>query len=272
MDTQNRLMPIEEVFNVSINTYPTLYASNSLNEAKMKIYDQIFNTIGNGIRDSVELQDAYYPDSAPENISKYLPNKYVSEEKLYQGFTDIDNEMSSILGKNAPDRSTLIDELLTFNEAEANPEIKVLREFKKHEFKPYPNFKEEYSLFYQDGVNLPEDWLVELKWFYLSCKKLFLSDSVYDYHYFYPRDSEEDKWNRLVDGYLKQFEKYKQSSEDDAEFHKKVSEAYELEFDGNIVDFIKRRGDKEISRVLRFIDKTVNLIDKQIADKKRCLK
>lgn len=261
-------MPIEEVVNVSINTYPTLYASNSLNEAKMKVYDQIFNTIGNGIRDSVELQDAYCSNSTLKDISKHLPNKYISEEKLYQGFTGINDEMSSILGENAPDYSTLIDELLTFNEAEDDPEIKVLREFKKHEFTPYPNFKEEYSLFYQDSVKLPEDWLVELKWFYLSCKEFFLSDSVYNYHYFYPRDSKEDKWNRLIDGYSKQFEKYKQSSEDDAEFYKKVSEAYELEFDGNIVDFIKRRGDKEISRVLRFIDKTVNLIDKQIADKK----
>ena len=43
--------------------------------------------------------------------------------------------------------------------------------------------------------------------------------------------------------------------------HEEISEAYELEFNGDVDDFLKRRWTKEKDRINSFIDKTIKKLE-----------
>ena len=53
-----KLLSPTKAVNLWINSYPSRYASDDRELSKLRVYDQIFNVIGNGIRDTDEVKQA----------------------------------------------------------------------------------------------------------------------------------------------------------------------------------------------------------------------
>lgn len=256
---KRNVMTAEQAFNRSMNVYPSLYSSPSVELSKFKYFDHVFNTIGNGTRSLEEFVDRHTINKEDEDVITEYPEKYISEQPLfmvYKEFTMIGNHKSP---KNGSD----IDGLYTESEVAEMPDtystLQINKKYKwdeDKEFSPYPNFRKDYSMVWNIGVTtLDDSWTNAAIWYYEKAKKFFNSEHVSNYHGAYPKT--EKNISRIVADYEKAFERYKTEEMTELEFHKTISDAYELEYNGNIQDFIQRRWNKELSRILNFIDETL---------------
>lgn len=81
-------MTAEQAFNVSMNEYPSLYTSYSLERAKMKFYDHIFNIIGNGFGDMEEFKEEHTINKFNKHLIDSFPDKYISNTPLYMAYKE----------------------------------------------------------------------------------------------------------------------------------------------------------------------------------------
>lgn len=257
------LNPIDYVKHATA-AYPTLYYTGDFNRSAMKVYDQLFNVIGNGIRDDLEL----HAELSAQLRSDIDYDRYFSELPLSEGYTKISQsslDMMERLRKNPhiseediqdlvfPDHDSAIPGLFTDAEKESHPEVLFWKQLEPSGFSPYPNFKEEYSIVYQsDFKKLGLEWLDAAIWFYTECQKYFEPELI-NYHGSYPSDNPNtDAATRR--GYEENFArgKYKDNTE--------ISNAYGVEYTGDLDDFIKRRWLKEKERIGQFLVNTVEYL------------
>jgi len=262
----NNLMTAQQAFNVSMNTYPLLYAAPSLDEAKIKYFDHVFNTIGNGINEIQTFVARHQLNPANRSFTNSFPVKYSDGSCLFMAYT----EVRQVADVKFPVTSSILHELFTKEELESMPEVVASAPFQSkrnnHVFSPYPNFSKCYSMVWNMDVTLfHHSWVESAFWYYTQMKTFFNSETVHFYHSAPP--IEENKLAQLIADYESNFRYCKVADMSDADYFKAISDAYELDYNGDTLDFIKRRWSIELSRINIFIDETLDMLDKKINKK-----
>lgn len=250
------LMTIDQAYTLAMNQHPSLYIASTPELSKIKFYDHVFNCIGNSISTLEDFEEHYTIAPHNENLIHTIPEKYTSGEQLYYAYTDT----------NFPNFNNGINGLFTLAEIEQMPECKRYTPVSKlnirhHvEFVPHPNFSEEYSFVYRfDLTKIGRSWTTAALEYYRYCKKFFTTPDAQYYSGAVPSDLTARQ--RSIDSYEKCFARYKQAGMTEAEYHKAISEAYELEYTGDILDFMARRWNIELDRINKFIDATITKLE-----------
>lgn len=215
--------------------YPSLFAKNTFEESSLAVFDQIFNTIGNGI----ELS-AFYTASVDEELALSYIN-----ERIYYAYKEIE-------GCDWFDQEPTVIKESELN----NPAFVKTIEIKKNKDSFYPNFQSKYSIF----ENIPEfldfgvEWLESVKWFYQQAQNYFLGNCS-NYLFAYPCSTQEESDWRIRD-MEDNLGKYKSNEE--------ISEAYGCEYDGDIDKFQRLRWEREKTKILTFLGETLEMLDSKL--------
>lgn len=146
------------------------------------------------------------------------------------------------------------------------PSVEAPKHMETYVAKPYPNFKERYSLLYEMQLkDMPIEWVEAALWFYTTCRNFFLGDKVGHYHYAYP--SAKNPENQLKQ-WTEALEKRRKEGQTDEQFYAAVTKDYETEYNGDLEDFLKRHWEKELNRILKFISKTRSKLNREIKKRK----
>ena len=234
------LSPEQYVYN-QVASYPSLYHANSYDAAAKRVFDQLFNVIGNGVDLPDELDR---PIVDQVEVAKFLRG-----ENVYYGYTEVENlGHGVIIPKRSSDDNYLV---CVESEKALHPEVLLWIDCKEYPWTPYPNFEKKYSTVYEpEFKDLGKEWIEAAIWFYEECVKFF-NNTPELYAYAYPRKSQRETDNRLYDMRVR-LQSYKSNEE--------ISEAYECEFDGDIDKFLRLRWEKELSRIDRFISETLSYL------------
>lgn len=253
-----KIMTAHQAFNVSMNEYPSLYTDATLEGAKLKHYDHLFNVIGNGYRDMDEFVQAHTINKKNKAYIDGFPDKYITVEPLFEAYTQVDERRSVPVGKDGSE----LPGLYTEQELKELPQVKytlqVNKSYRRREtFVPYPNFKKQYSIMWDDVSVLDKSWLEEAQFFYTKCKEFFASEHVHHYHNAHPLEDNTDAWKRLINDYESNFIRLKKDDMSVEDYHAAISKAYGCEYTGDTMQFIKNRWVIEHTRINDFLDETL---------------
>ena len=234
------LSPEQYVYN-QVASYPSLYHANSYDAAAKRVFDQLFNVIGNGVDLPDELDR---PIVDQVEVAKFLRG-----EKVYWGYTEVEELANGVM---IPKRSSIGKSLICVESEKAlHPEVLLWIDCKDYPWTPYPNFEKKYSTVYEpEFKDLGKEWIEAAIWFYEECVEFFNNTPEW-YAYAYPRKSQRETDNQLYNMRVR-LQSYKSNEE--------ISEAYECEFDGDIDKFLRLRWEKELSRIDRFISETLSYL------------
>lgn len=222
-----------------VGQYPTLYAAETFEQVKLRIYDQLFNVIGNGIRDHDELRH----DLTQHQFDRERSLKFCNGAQVFWGYTEVkDFGCGFLMGTG---------ESITAGDFEQDqyPDIIHWQESGFCKWNPYPNFNKRYSAIWFPEFRevAGDEWVAEAVWYYGKCREWFMTNSN-EYHGSYPTGNPGKDAQYMVD-MIKQRDRY----DTDEEF----SKAYGLEYTGDMSDFMTRRSQKTIDEALAFIDETI---------------
>lgn len=261
------IMTAEQGFNHSMNTYPSLYSAPTLEDAKLKYFDHIFNVLGNGYRDIEEFLDAHTIRADNKHLINSFPKKYIGDTPLFYAYTEV-SERGGF--KRGIDES-LLPGLYTEEELKDLPQVVYEvqangRLFFEDEyvFSPYPNFKKRYSMVWEDDIAVLDiSWLLAAQDYYQKMQKFFNSENVH--HYSSACPPEGQKLNQMIQDMDKAFTRYKTEGMSEEDYRAAVSKAYECEYTGDTKLFIQTRWSKELGRIHTFLDDTLKRLDTLIA-------
>lgn len=244
----------EEFIIRAVNSYPSLYAAPSYDEAKFKVLDHVFNTIGNGMY----MESFMGGPVSDEEIA--AAQKWFACDRAAYGYMK-----TKTLGEGAhswemPEGEPTV--VVPVDEMKNHPEIVYWVEFDcDGKRDPYPNFQKQYSMVWDvrdiNFVMLGREWAQAAGWFYNRCRDYFMDDGqVQSYHSAFPKDNERETTNTIAD--YKRFmtvDKYPTNAD--------ISKAYDCEFigdrnnDDDVAAFIARRWNAERQKILDFIYETI---------------
>lgn len=263
---KKKLNPIENCIAGAINTYPLLYAHTSYDRAKLRVLDHYFNVIGNGLRDYNELLSNTRSYTELQDI----PEKYLNGEQLYSGYTGIHKKLSTDRYQ-FPDIDTVIKGMYTESEKKNFPDVKVWSPNEingKEYWEPYPNFKEEYSLFHVIDIDVfPMDWLEAGIWYYKQAKEYFLGEYSSEYHYALSKRNIKERERRIRD-YKDSLNKLRAKYDTEEQFlaYVRSPNGYGVEYNEDIEAMIEARWSNEKTRILTFIENTLNMLQNAITN------
>ena len=234
------LSPEQYVYN-QVASYPSLYHANSYDAAAKRVFDQLFNVIGNGVDLPDELDRPI--------VDQVEAAKFLRGEKVYWGYTEVEELANGVMSpKRSSDQTHLV---CVESEKTLHPEVLLWIDCKDYPWTPYPNFEKKYSTVYEpEFKDLGKEWIEAAIWFYDECVKFF-NNTPELYAYAYPCKSQRETDKRVYDMKAR-LRSYKSNEE--------ISEAYGCEFDGDIDKFLRLRWEKELSRIDRFISKTLSYL------------
>lgn len=240
---KNRFTPDDYVL-FRVGEYPTLYAAETFEQAKLRVYDQLFNVIGNGIRDEDELRD----DLKRRKFDRDRAQKFCNGAKVFWGYTQVRDFGGDFkIGEG---------ESITAGDFEQvqYPDIIHWQESSYCRWNPYPNFRKQYSAIWFPNFRevAGDEWVAEAVWYYGKCREWFATNGN-NYHGAFPTGNPGKDVQFVADMY-KQRERY----ETDEAF----SEAYGMEYTGDMQDFMARRSAKTIANAIAFIDETITEFSK----------
>lgn len=248
MKRKVRLSPRQYVIQ-SVVAFPTLYCGRDYDDVAVRVFDQLFNVNGNGICDSKELANHVrgYP------IDEAGTEKYFRGEVACWGYENVKKFPS---GNEYPVGHSSVVALES--DKHLYPNIKYWLDNTMYDWTPYPNFKEDYSIIYRSNfLTYGDEWLKAAIWFYERAYAFFMERSQH-YPYAFPCKTKQET-NRRTKDMEEMLKKYSSFEE--------ISEAYECEFNGDVVDFQTRRWNKELERILKFIVNTIDLLKSNLKDK-----
>lgn len=253
-----KLMTPVKAVNFNINMHPSLYASAGIEIAKLRVYDHIFNVIGNGIRDSDEFVDCLRDRRKGVQTP---PAKYLSGERLHYAYTETEDFGEGDCKFSMPKHGSSLDEVFTEAEKADHPEVKYWLGFNvSSKFIPYPNFQKEYSTVWQiDTALLTMDWIEEIIWFYRKCEDFFDGPDAHEYHRAVTTDPK--KLERRIKDQEQFFEKYRKETASESEFWAAITENWQCEYRGDTLDFLQRRWQKEHDKIRAFITETIAMLE-----------
>lgn len=261
-----KLLSPTKAVNSAINDYPTLYASNGYGLAKLRVYDHIFNVIGNGIRNTQEYCE--YMRDRRKNVQSPLA-KYLSGERLHYAYMEMEEFGEGECKFFMPKSESLLDGAFTEAEKADHHGVKKWVGFDVIDrFVPYPNFKKEFSIIWRiDTGLLTEEWIDEIIWFYRKCEEFFDGPDASEYSYAVTKDpiklEQQIKEQELF------FKSYKKETMSEAEYWAVITEAWKCEYRGDTLDFLQRRWQIEHTRIREFITETINMLNLLLQDKLR---
>lgn len=240
------IMTIEQAFNVAMNEYPSLWTASTLELAKLKFYDHVFNTIGNGLHTANEFESEFTITDENKHLIDTFPEKYITSAPLY-----------SVGTKNALNQMCYISGLYT--EAEAKELLRTGHFYHQSNrnsdyFVPYPNFDVEYSLVH--NIDLSEydpSWTIAAIYYYLEMRGWFKSDSVSNY----PHASHLKDMQSSINSYEQVFKRYAGDATTTEERNANITRAYGIPYIGDTEQFIHARWNTELNRINAFIDETL---------------
>ena len=240
------IMTIEQAFNVAMNEYPSVWTASTLELAKLKFYDHVFNTIGNGLHTVNEFESEFTITDENKHLIDTFPEKYITSAPLY-----------SVGTKNALNQMCYISGLYTETEAK---ELQSTGHFYHQSnrwadyFVPYPNFDPEYSLVYTiDLKEYDPSWTIAAIYYYSAMEQWFKSVSVCDY----PNASHLRDMQSSIRSYEQAFNRYEGDATTADERNANITRAYGIPYTGDIEQFIHTRWDAELNRIMTFIDETL---------------
>lgn len=270
-------MTAQEAFNRAVQQYPTLYAGASFEQARCKVFDQIFNVIGNGYRNQKEFDAGFRVPPDVRAQYRTAPTKYIDGQPLYVGYTRAtplfsEDIAARLPGKNNPlrgDIDSMLEGAYTEEEKHFFPEVQLWRPLRMvSDWVPYPNFQTEYSLLYKiDLAKLDESWLAQGIDFYRSAQAFFIGPNSHLYHGAWPEDGRQQE--RLVADFKTAFSKYVDKSPNPEEQNRLISEAYEFPYTGDVATFIQARWAKEKARILNFISDTIERLEAELSTRQK---
>ena len=233
--------------------YPTLYNADSEELIEFALFDHLFNTIGNGIRDTQELE----AELAYKEFDRDRARLFMLGETIWYGYYAVRDLIPGkySIGERCPERGMVY---CLESEKHLHPDIvKWSPSSKNTEMSPYPNFQEHFSLVYKtDFLKLAsEEWLSAAQWYYRRAESFFKSDKVGSYYRAYPSNSERETTNRLRE-WTKTFARVSQTKSNE-----EISELYGYTYAGNVEDFLYGYWEQDRQRILLFISKTLLLIE-----------
>jgi hypothetical protein len=235
------LTPTQYVHN-QVMMYPSLFAAPSYENAAFKVFDHLFNTLGNGINELKEF----------EVEAQECDKRYFTGEPIYYGYV----EAEEIGGKLYP---TLGQHAITVLESDLrlHPEIKVWTDIRMtRRNAPYPNFKKEYSMVYSPCFrSVDYKWLDAAVWFYNECLTFFSGDCS-SYPYAFPKSTKHDTDLAI----LNQLEAFGKRS------HEEISRDWEFPYNGDIEKFMKGKWQWELERIRGFIIETIGMLKEMYID------
>lgn len=233
--------------------YPTLYGAESEELIEFAVFDQLFNTVGNGIRDTEELN----AELAYKEFDRERARLFMVGETIWYGYYTVRDlaDVKYSIGERCPERGMVY---CLESEKHLHPDIvKWTRASKNTEIAPHPNFQEKYSLVYKtDFLKLAtEQWLSAAQWYYRRAESFFKSDKVGLYYRAYPTNSERETANRLRE-WTEIFTRVSQTKSNE-----EISELYGYTYNGNVEDFLYGYWEQDRQRIFQFITKTLLLIE-----------
>lgn len=243
------LTPTEYV-NYYLLKYPSLYSASTREKVHFKVFDQLFNTIGNGIWDDEELVEAL----KLEPVDPVLAEKFITSETLYYGYYEVDT-LSERIAVGKGDWIFVLE-----SEKEQHSDIvKWVKCPMPATFVPYPNFDDKYSLVYRTNFkDLDPKWHSAAIWYYTKCLEYFNSEKSSTYHYAFPKtfDNPIDEYRnsneQILSGWKTALDRY--------DSNESISEAYEQEYNGNLEEFVTTRWNNEKARIIKFINDTIEML------------
>lgn len=258
------ILNAEQYFNLSMNQYPTLYCSSSLEYSKLKVFDQLFNVIGNGYHDIEDFINKNKLNSYSTELINSFPQKYVSNEPLYNVYTELDSQSSRF---KVPNFDSMLNGIFTEEEVKQFPDSYLNIQINNHSilgeefdditFVPYPNFNKQYSILWDDISSLNKSWIEAGIFYYTKAQEFFNSENTHLYHDSIPAEDDVIAWNKLINEFETTFKNHFDNTDNTESMYEKISKDYELEYVGDTKDFIIRRWNKELSRIQNFISETL---------------
>lgn len=225
--------------------YPSLYSSPTYQDVAMKIYEQLFNVIGNGIRDDEELEEELRYNEVPYTDAL----KFITDESLAYGYTKVrDYGGGVVMGDGDPE--VVVKE----SEKSLYPNIVYWVDFtNRPRESPYPNFSKQYSLVYKTNlVDYGHEWIDAAIEYYTYAKDYFESDKASSYYGAYP-NSDEHEHDQTLASYKENIARYSTKEE--------IEKAYGVKFDGTAEDLATQRWNVEFARIKVFINNTLKMLN-----------
>lgn len=250
------IMTPDEFIIRAVNAYPSLYAAPSYDEAKFKVFDHTFNTIGNGMyMENFEGE----PVTEEEVVTAQKWFKCTRAAKGYMKTRKLGGNPEWLMPEGDPTITVPADEMVN------HPEIVYWVEFDcAGKRDPYPNFQKQYSMVWDvrdiNFVILGREWAQAANWFYSRCRDYFMDDDlVKEYYTAFPKATAQATATTIAD-YKRVMRLDKYPTNDD------ISKAYACEFigdrtnDDDVSAFITRRWNAEREQILNFIDETIEYV------------
>lgn len=243
----SKYMTPDEYVRSSLIEYPSLYSSETWDACRMKVFDHLFNTLGNGVETTRDLRKHLLRDP---KINLDEADHYIGEQ-LYYGYTNVKAYTDDRLQKNPS-----IRKIVKKDEQHLYPEVKYWLGFSFHterDWKPYPSFNKRYDLVWSCNhfKNLKGEWVEAAIWFYDRCLKYF-NDNPNNYHYSYPSDNQREDV-KLIEYFVEARQNRYKTDED-------FAKAYEVPFDGDFEKFARLRWDMEKERIINYIKETLVML------------
>lgn len=228
--------PTEYVLH-NVLTYPLLYASPCLEDAKLKVFDQLFNVIGNGVRDDSDLQTQLsYSDINSVEALKLIGQDVV----IYLGYRN----------EGISPSPAAMDTITTAN-PELFPDIKYWVDCPvTAKDSLYPNFDKKYSLVYRTNFKaLGPAWVDAAIWYYSEALKYFEAGAS-GYSHAFPCATEAESKAEIA-----QFENLIVNLGIE-----QIVPVTPISYDGDPVDYLTNRWAFERDRIISFIHETIEML------------
>ena len=248
-----RILTPDEFIIRAVNAYPSLYASPSYDEAKFKVLDHTFNTIGNGL-----YMESFQGEPVTEE-EVAAAQKWFNCTRAAYGYMEtrkLGDDPEWLMPEGDPIITVPEDEMVN------HPEIVYWVEFDcDGKRDPYPNFQKQYSMVWDardiNFAMLGREWAQAAGWFYNRCRDYFMDvDQTKTYHTAFPKESKRETANTIAD-YKRFMGVDKYPTNDD------ITKAYGCEFigdrnnDEDVAAFIVRRWNADRQNILDFIFETI---------------
>jgi hypothetical protein len=256
------LMTAEQAFNVAMNEHALLYASATVEQARLKFYDQTFNVLGNGINSMEDFVKSYHITKKNTKYLDSFPAKYIGNHELYLVFAEREGRIDTGSGSSELYTKEELAEL-------GNPRYidNIAEDFGRYEFVPYPNFRKEYSLIgVLDFAELDVSWTQAAIEFYSQAKAFFQSDKVKNYHHHFPEPGETKE--SCVADYTEMFDRIGKGKKEQ-DFYQYITQQYGfgVEYTGNVEQFLEKRWHHRQAEANRFIDETLEYLNHLLEQK-----
>lgn len=227
--------------------YPSLYASDSLAECKLKVYNQLFNVIGSGIGSASELRQAL----RARDFDQDTGFAWTRQSRGFRGYENVrefhgitlPDGMPCATVPREPDKSGF--PRAVFWQAFENKPLQA----------PYPNFHKTYSLAWLAELDeFGPEWIEAAACFYRWCDRFFSHDPR-AYHGSFPSASPEADLERIAN----------QNALLQGRSPTQIQADYGVAWRGSTPQFLTDRWTRERSRIQAFIAETLERLEAQHA-------